>query len=154
MTNKLTNKIASTTLATLALTTALLSQSLIMPSAHASDISFEISGVKGDGKLYVQLFKGEQNYQRNNADNATIVKAKSGITTVSFADVDEGEYALRFFHDEDGNGKMATNLFGMPTEGYGFSNNAKPNFGPVAYSEIKFVVADNEKIINKTEVIY
>jgi len=142
-------KIAPITLATL-----FFSQTLIGLSAHASDIVFEVSGIKGDGKLYVQLFKGEENYQQGNAHNATIVKAKAGTTNVSFADVDQGEYALRFFHDQDGNGKMATNLFGMPTEGYGFSNNAKPNFGPVAYREIKFIVGSDEKVTNKTEVIY
>ena len=135
-------------------TIAALLLSLSAQSANASNITFEISGVQAKGKLYVQLFKGEENYQQGKAHNATIVVAKEGITKVSFADVDQGEYALRFFHDQDDNGEMATNLFGMPTEGYGFSNNAKPNYGPVDYSEIKFEVGKDQQVVNKTEVIY
>ncbi|GEA12408.1 DUF2141 domain-containing protein [Alteromonas sp. KUL49] len=66
-----------------------------------------------------------------------------------------GEYALRYFHDENDNGQMETNMFGIPTEGYGFSNNAQPNFGPASYSQIKFVVAaEMTKITNESEVIY
>jgi uncharacterized protein (DUF2141 family) len=34
---------------------------------------------------------------------------------------------VRAFADENGNGKLDTNLMGMPTERYGFSNDAKGN---------------------------
>ena len=40
-----------------------------------------------------------------------------------------GRYAVRAFADENGNGKLDTNLLGMPTERYGFSNDAKGNRG-------------------------
>lgn len=122
----------------------------------AAEINFEISGVNSNqGKLYVQLFKGEENYQNAKPESATIMIAKQGTNNVSFNNLAQGEYALRFFHDENDDGKMATNLLGFPVEGYGFSNNAVPNFGPVSYQDIKFEIAtDDEKITNKTQVIY
>jgi uncharacterized protein (DUF2141 family) len=33
------------------------------------------------------------------------------------------------FHDENDNGVLDKGAFGIPTEGYGFSNNAKGFFG-------------------------
>ncbi|WP_281561283.1 DUF2141 domain-containing protein [Thalassomonas sp. RHCl1] len=121
--------------------------------AQSANIQLEITGIKNDqGKLYIQLFNGEENYHQGNAELATIAKAKSGSATLTFEDVDSGEYALRFYHDENNNGKLDSNLFGMPTEGYGFSNNAQPNFGPAKYQEMKFQVSGDIKLSSK--VIY
>jgi uncharacterized protein (DUF2141 family) len=124
--------------------------------AQATDVEFEIAGIKNDdGKLLIQLFQGKDNYEKGNAESALIVKAKTGSVTVNFNELGEGEYIIRFFHDENSNGKLETNLFGAPVEGYGFSNNAKPDFGPVNYSAAKFVIQKNDdKVINKTSVIY
>ncbi len=129
---------------------------LLSTMAHSSNIEFEISGINSNkGKLYIQLFKGEKNYLQGKSESASIVKAAKGSTKILFNNVDEGEYALRFFHDENDNGELESNLFGMPIEGYGFSNNAVPNFGPVSYKEIKFVVSPTDtKVVNKTSVIY
>ena len=122
----------------------------------AAEVNFEISGVNSNqGKLYVQLFKGKENYQNAKPESAASVTARQGTNSISFNNLEQGEYALRFFHDENDDGEMATNLLGLPVEGYGFSNNAVPNFGPVSYEDIKFEVTNIEAIItNKTEVIY
>lgn len=129
---------------------------LLSSAAMAAEIEFNISGVNDDSnKVYVQLFKGEENYKNGIAESATITKAESGKASIHFNNLGKGEYALRFFHDQNSNGKLETNLFGMPVEGFGFSNNAKPNFGPVSYSEIKFMISDDSsKVINESTVIY
>lgn len=129
---------------------------LFSPSLLASEIEFNISGVKDDNtKLYVQLFKGEENYTNSKPEMATITKAKNGKASIIFSNLNEGEYALRFYHDQNDNGTLETNLFGMPVEGYGFSNNAVPNYGPLSFSDIKFVVnKSDDKVINESTVIY
>ena len=136
------------------LTTALLA--LTTTFTQAADVEFEIAGIKNnDGKLLIQLFQGKDNYEKGNAESALIVKAQTGKVTVNFNELEEGEYVIRFFHDENSNGKLETNLLGAPVEGYGFSNNAKPNFGPVNYDAAKFSVPkSSEKVINTTSVIY
>ncbi|WDE01384.1 DUF2141 domain-containing protein [Thalassomonas actiniarum] len=122
--------------------------------AHSANIQLEITGIKNDqGKLYIQLFHGEENYNQGKAELATMTKAKSGNATLIFQDVDSGEYALRFYHDENNNGKLDSNLFGIPTEGYGFSNNAMPNFGPAKYQEMKFQVNGGDLKLS-SKVIY
>ena len=129
---------------------------LLTTTAFAGTVEFNSNGVNDDSsKLYVQIFKGEDNYQNGNAESATITTSKDGKASIIFSNLDKGDYALRFFHDQNNNGKLETNLFGMPVEGYGFSNNAQPNFGPVSYQQIRFSVAEDDgKVINESTVIY
>lgn len=128
--------------------------SIASQSAVSQSINFTIDGIKSsDGKIYVQLFDSETGYHSNKAAVANIVKAKQGSVTITFNDLDEGEYAIRYFHDENDNGELETNLFGMPTEGYGFSNNAKANFGPVNFTNMRFNLAD-EAVKNSSTVSY
>lgn len=127
---------------------------LFSTSLLAQSITFEIDGVKNDqGKLLIQLFNSEDNYNENHAHLANIVNASKGKVVVTFNNVQSGEYAIRYFHDENNNGSLETNLFGMPTEGYGYSNNAKANFGPATYKDMKFNVNNND-VINQSSVNY
>ena len=47
----------------------------------------------------------------------------AGSLPVTFEDLPPGRYAVQVLHDANDNGKLDTNIVGMPTEGYGFSNN-------------------------------
>lgn len=115
---------------------------LVIVPATAQTVQFDIQSIKhNDGKLYIQLFKGEHDYNSGKPYNASIVKAKEGTISVTFNDIEAGDYAIRYFHDENDNGSMDTNLFGLPVEGYGFSNNAIVRFGPPSYEEMAFTVA-------------
>jgi len=124
--------------------------------ATAAEIAFSIDGVKNNnGKLLVALFKGETGHQSGKPAQYNAVAAKQGKVVVSFKEIKQGEYAIQVFHDENDNGKLETNLVGMPTEGYGFSNNAQPNFGPAKYSDMKFAVSNDDAVIeNSTTLIY
>jgi uncharacterized protein (DUF2141 family) len=51
--------------------------------------------------------------------------AKAGEVKFVFQSVPAGKYAVAAFHDENGNGKLDTNSLGVPTEGFGFSNDAQ-----------------------------
>jgi uncharacterized protein (DUF2141 family) len=59
-----------------------------------------------------------------------------------------GEYAVKVFHDENRNGKIDTNFLGIPTEDYGFSNNASGWFGPPSWKNAKFIFNQPEMTIN------
>ncbi len=57
-----------------------------------------------------------------------------------------GKYAVRFYHDENMNGVMETNLVGKPTEGYGFSNNVTGRFSMPPFEKWLFEMNDDKKI--------
>ncbi|MDA3859615.1 MAG: DUF2141 domain-containing protein, partial [Melioribacteraceae bacterium] len=69
-------------------------------------------------------------------------KINGNIATVEINDLPFGEYAVSAFHDEDNDKELGTGMFGIPTEGYGFSNNARGSFGPAEYEDAKFFVKD------------
>jgi uncharacterized protein (DUF2141 family) len=50
-------------------------------------------------------------------------------------DVPAGTYAVSAHHDENGNGKMDSNMLGVPKEGYGVSNDVRARFRPPRFSE-------------------
>ena len=129
---------------------------LFQGTTYANQLTVELSGINSNnGQIYVQLFKGQQNYKLGKAAAATMVSATKGISKVSFTNVEPGEYALRYFHDENSNGKLDTNLVGAPIEGYGFSNGAKPSFGPLTFEQIKFAVTTSgAQIRHRSQIIY
>jgi uncharacterized protein (DUF2141 family) len=59
----------------------------------------------------------------------------------AFDPVPAGVYAVACFHDENGNGKCDTGLFGIPTEGTVVSNHAKGFMGPPSFDAAKFSFA-------------
>jgi len=124
--------------------------------AQNHSLEFSINSVNSDkGKLYVQLFKGEDNFKKGAPHAAQIMPARKGNTLLVFSNLTPGEYAVRFFHDENNDGKMSTNLFGIPSEGYGFSNNAQPVMAPPSYQDSKFTITSDTKVTqNSSDVIY
>jgi len=70
------------------------------------------------------------------------VNGKSSIT-IRFDDLPTGTYAIAIFHDNNNNKKLDKNWFGVPTEGYGFSNNVFGTFGPPTFQEASFKTKTN-----------
>ncbi len=71
---------------------------------------------------------------------------KDKMCTFSIPGLTPGKYAVRYYHDENLNGKMDTNLVGKPTEGYGFSNNVVGKFGPPPFEKWLFGIDGDQKI--------
>jgi uncharacterized protein (DUF2141 family) len=68
-----------------------------------------------------------------------------------FKDIPFGSYAVKVIHDENNNKKLDRSIFfGIPTEQYGFSNNAWATFGVPNYEEAHFTFNKAEMTINIT----
>ncbi len=80
----------------------------------------------------------------------TVMDITSKITdntcTIVFKDLEDGTYAVRYFHDENSNGELDTNFIGIPKEGFGFSNDAFGKFGPKKFKEWLFEVSGDTNI--------
>jgi len=61
-----------------------------------------------------------------------------------------GQYAVKVYHDENGNNELDTRIFGIPKERYGFSNNAKGTLGPPEYEQTAFILNSPQKEISIT----
>jgi uncharacterized protein (DUF2141 family) len=73
------------------------------------------------------------------ATNIMVIRIRGAQASCDFGDIPAGTYALAVVHDENMNGKLDTNLFGIPREGYGFSNDAKALLGPPSFPAASFV---------------
>jgi len=106
--------------------------------------------VNDSGVVRIALCNSEENYSAKNAEpfRKTIVAIKGKRAECVFEDLPYGEYAFKLFHDENNNGILDTNLIGIPTEEYAFSNNAKGSFGPAKYAKAKFILDKPELVMD------
>lgn len=92
------------------------------------------------GNLYVAVYDRADVFL--NTKNVRIQKivpiSQIGSLKISLGNLPPGNYALSCFHDLNGNGQLDTNWMGIPTEPYGFSNNARPKFRAPKWAEAAF----------------
>ncbi len=121
----------------LAITTSLIAG---VASAQAADLDLNIGPVaSAQGSLMVAIYDSAANF-RNVAVQQQQLAATAGQMSLRFSNLVPGEYAIAIFHDSNGNGKLDTNLLGIPKEGYGFSNLTKSLMGPPTWDDVKFAV--------------
>ena len=68
------------------------------------------------------------------------MEAHAPSTTFTLNNIPQGDYAIALFHDRNSDGKCNRNLLGIPTEGYGFSNNVLPILRTPSFDKTKFKV--------------
>jgi uncharacterized protein (DUF2141 family) len=92
------------------------------------------------GQVSVALYNKEEAFPKSPDKAVKILYApiKDKKAVVVFESLPPGEYAISVFHDENKNGKMDSNFFGIPKEGIGASNNARGHLGPPHYKDAKF----------------
>ena len=92
------------------------------------------------GAVMIALYASEAGYEGGPAVARAAIPA-SGPVVARFGNLPAGDYAVKAFHDLDGDGAMDTNPFGLPTEPYAFSNNAVGNMGPARWDRAHFAVS-------------
>jgi len=110
-----------------------------------NNLEVSINGFKNDsGKVKVGLYDSESNFLKTVYKNA-VADIQAGTASVVFNDLPKGTYAISVFHDENNNGTLDRNGFGIPTEGYGTSNDAKGFMGPPKFEDAKFTIETHSK---------
>jgi uncharacterized protein (DUF2141 family) len=124
--------------------------------------SQSVDSLSGSGKLTVIIsgFENETGNCRFALDNSE--KVFEGEDTVwigkelpiinkevvvTIDSLQFGEYAIRVFHDENEDDVVNTNILGIPTEDYGYSNDASGWFGPPSWEKAKFIFNKSEMTI-------
>lgn len=110
-------------------------------AAAPATIRFTFETGAATGKVMVALYDSAETYDGGAPVKAVQVDVAAGQHEAVFADLPAGDYAMKAFHDVDGNGRMNTNPFGMPTEPFAFSNNARGNMGPASWERAEFAAS-------------
>lgn len=117
----------------------------VSTAAHAAEpasLTVTFTGLQPKGAINLVIVGSADAYDGKAAPTvADRIDATSGQVTKTFEGLAPGRYAIKAFHDVDGDGKMGTNPFGMPIEPFGFSNNARAAMGPPTWDQAGFDVA-------------
>jgi len=73
------------------------------------------------GSVYVAVYSNENDYKNETAFASFILQPDNTTLTHSL-DLPEGEYAVSVFQDKNGDGKLNSGIFGIPTEHVGKTN--------------------------------
>lgn len=95
---------------------------------NSGNITVIINGLKTDkGNIVLALVNSQESFDSEEIKpfRGAAVQVKDGAAAYTFKNVPYGEYALKFFQDENGSGQLEYGLFGLPREQYGFSNNGR-----------------------------
>jgi uncharacterized protein (DUF2141 family) len=75
------------------------------------------------------------------ASEAVPIDPTTLMAQITFPHVPYGLAAVTVLHDENLNEKLDTNIFGIPREGYGASNNPKKRYRAPTFAEAQFSVS-------------
>jgi uncharacterized protein (DUF2141 family) len=121
---------------------------LFAGTASAADLTVELHGIRAQtGTIRLAVVDGQAGWDgkaRPVAGNEVAPDGNSVAAT--FKGLAPGNYAVLVTHDENGNGKLDTNLIGMPTEGYGFSNNPRVMRKPT-WDEARFELGEADATV-------
>ena len=122
----------------------LFSNGFTVKNKLVSTVTLKIDGVDvAVGEIRIAIFDSENRYMENPSLAEIVPVSKTNIEW-QIENLAYGQYAIAVYHDKNKNGKLDTNMLGIPLEEYGFSNNARGRFGPASWSQAKFTV--NERI--------
>lgn len=105
-------------------------------------LTVEITGLRNNnGNLLYELFDQKQKSLEVGTVNITNKKC-----VVVFSNLKPGKYGFNYIHDENKNKKLDTKALFIPTEGFGYSNNADGTFGPPAFKKWVFEIKEDIKL--------
>ncbi len=103
------------------------------------------------GQVCLSLYSGPKGFPKGGTDSDLLsskcTPIANGNATLTFGDLKPGKYAITAFHDANNDGKMNKNSFGMPEEGFGFSNNPEIGFSAPSFNETEFQVSDTKAVV-------
>jgi uncharacterized protein (DUF2141 family) len=118
-------------------------------TTYGQDMTVVIKNVQGDGGMVrLALYNSNDQFMKTEIKAAEI-KSVNGEAIAVLKDVKPGTYAISVMHDANDNKELDSNMFGIPKEGFGFSNDAMGMFGPPDFKKASFQYSGkNEVVIN------
>ena len=128
---------------------SLLSYLFLFIPTDIGTIHLEVQNIKpSKGSIKVAIFGTEETFLVDDKaiQGHSVATTNSDKLIITLKDLPFGTYAIAIYQDLNDNDNLDTNLFGVPKEPYGFSNNARSKWGPPKYEIAKFEL--NQKVLN------
>jgi uncharacterized protein (DUF2141 family) len=113
------------------------------------DLTIIISGLRSEaGDIKIGLFNSEDSWKsKKEKFKGATISIKNQKAEWVIKNIPYGEYAIKFFHDENGDDKINTNFIGMPTETYGFYMSGNCKYIPPSFNKAKFMFKSKNQTI-------
>jgi len=118
---------------------------LSMTNPESCELQVKVTGLDNlDGDLMVGLYDDPNLFPNKPITGSKVTLNGNAYTIINFENLKPGKYAISIFHDKNSNGKLDTNMLGIPTEKFAFGNNAKGYFGPPPFdrASLQLVVGE------------
>jgi len=121
----------------------------VLTAARAADLTVTVSGVRNaSGSVSAGIFNSENSFAKPTEALASFrMKATQGSVGFTVHGLPPGRYAVTAYHDENGNGRLDFDPTGVPTEGYGVSNDARNPLAPPEFAKAAFELRDQSRSI-------
>ena len=107
------------------------------------ELQLRIQNIKNaKGTIRIAFFKKGSDFPNGNDISLAkeIKPTKTGELLLNITDLPQGDYAIAVYHDLNGNFNLDKNVFGYPTEPFGFSKNFKPRFSAPDFNDCKISI--------------
>ena len=108
----------------------------------AADLKVSLSGADSRGEIRAALFKNQKGFDTDSPVEQKSVPSASSLE-ITFTGLAPGRYGVAAYQDLNQNKKLDTNFFGLPTEPYGFSQNAQGKMGPPSFEDFSIEVPES-----------
>jgi len=116
-----------------------------------NSLEITITNIEDDkGQILISLYNPDDDFPYHPSRHYDVEKTayfKDGTIIYTIKDIPAGKYAVALLDDTNKNQDMDYNFVGIPQEGYGFSNNAKPRMlNPPYFEDCTFQVDSAQNI--------
>ena len=109
-------------------------------------LKIKIENIEQKGTVYLAIYNNSTSFDQDNKNKnvnknrwvKSIVEVVNKNSFTKNVELKKGVYAISLFVDSNNNKIIDKNLLGIPTEQYGFSNNATGFLGSPSYNDASF----------------
>jgi uncharacterized protein (DUF2141 family) len=130
--------------------------------AGAGELRITVKGISSpNGVILIGLYDSTESFNRaiglsdkegflNDPDRVAGAALRANIAlkgAVVFSNLERGRYAIIVFHDENSNGRLDKTFWGVPTEPYGFSNDARGVLDSPKFDDAAITLDGSDKAV-------
>ena len=119
-------------------------------TAFAETLTIHVETTSNSGTLRAAVYDSQSAFDANQTVADAVGPAVQGTSVLIVETLKPGTYGIALYHDINGNEELDTNLFGAPSEPFGFSNNPKIGFSAPQFDTFKFEFDGTPQDLNIT----
>lgn len=116
----------------------ILTTAMLLAVASGGTLTVDVGNIRNArGTVHIDVCD-ESHFLKEDCAFSADVPAHEGVVTLVIGKLPAGRYAIQASHDENGNKRVDRGMFGIPTEGVGFSHDARIRLGPPKWDDAVF----------------